>query len=89
MSIYRVRARKYFSFATTFANLIFFVPFSKSLSQGFGHILPETFMFKVNFLFFSVTVNSHVYLLVKHVLIQLLLKQMKAEQCLKMPFIYT
>ena len=41
----RVRARKYFSFATTFANLIFFVPFSKSLSQDFGHILPETFIF--------------------------------------------
>ena len=29
----RVRARKYFSFATSFANLIYFVPFSKSLSQ--------------------------------------------------------
>ena len=31
----RVCARKYFSFATSFANLIYFVPFSKS----FGHIL--------------------------------------------------
>ena len=49
----RVCARKYFSFATTFANLIFFVPLSKSLSQDFGHILPETFMLKVNFRFFS------------------------------------
>ena len=49
----RVCARKFFSFATTFANLIFFVPLSKSLSQDFGHILPETFMLKVNFRFFS------------------------------------
>ena len=49
---YRVCARKYFSFVTSFANLNYFVPFSKSLSHILAIFL-QKHMLKIIFFFFS------------------------------------
>ena len=40
----RVRTRISFSFATIFANLIFFVPFSLTLSQILSHFSPMNYL---------------------------------------------